>query len=148
MCNLSNRPQTLFYENEFYQNNQAQICTDAFQYFRNHCFLRGPDSGVEKILLFQYLERKTRFFSMRNQCIRNLVLGPLKKIFRNYKRIYLLYYSLNFHYSVWNFATNFSIKICLVFIIVVICSVCQKFRLTIIILFNILYIFFSNRDRI
>ena len=29
---LLNRQQMLFYGNEFYQNNQAQICTEAFQY--------------------------------------------------------------------------------------------------------------------
>ena len=33
----------IFYENEFYQNDQAQISTEAFQYLRKRCFLRNTD---------------------------------------------------------------------------------------------------------
>ena len=32
---LLNRQQMIFYENQFYQNNQAQICSEAFQFPEN-----------------------------------------------------------------------------------------------------------------
>ena len=40
---LLNKQQMIFYENEFYQNNQAQISTEAFQYPRKRCFWRNTD---------------------------------------------------------------------------------------------------------
>ena len=33
----------VFYENEFYQNNQAQICTEAFQYPGKRFLRRNND---------------------------------------------------------------------------------------------------------